>query len=99
MTASSAVGTPLPTVDDMTTTRRTSHLAVVVTALAALVAVPSASAVAGTPPTAAAVTADRHDARQATPDGPRLSCHLYFFRASRALISWGTTLKRSPTTP
>jgi hypothetical protein len=39
------------------------------------------------------------DARQAPPDIPRQSCHRYFFRASSALISWGTTLKTSPTTP
>ena len=39
------------------------------------------------------------DARQAPPNRPRQRCHHDFFRASRALISCGTTSKRSPTTP
>ena len=39
------------------------------------------------------------DARQAPPNRPRQRRHHDFFRASRALISCGTTSKRSPTTP
>ncbi len=50
----------------MTTTPRRTHLAAVVAALAGLVAVPSASALAVSAPTAP-VTADRHDARHDTP--------------------------------